>query len=597
MFKKKPNIKPYAPVRSSDRRKLLVAVFEAFSVDSETLPLEEKELLVPSDIQVAKFIAHSTGETGTIYVGGNRPLWLKLNDGHIVPTVFTLWKCPYLVPILCTWSPVIEKLRNGADMMLPGLIPPFPSTVSVGSVVAIASSERPTVPLAVGVCNMNLASVSRVQGSHGKAVMIVQCYGDELPIKEKVTVPLQLDVTISRVVRDAVQSAPAERDTLMEAKASRADIGEVPPDVSSEPPTQPELETAQMAPVPRLSNDQSTFTTAEVDDAFRRALLSAIFHSRTSSMPLQLPQPASTFISAHLQTHLPAYFASVQLKQTSWKKAVRFLKAMEKEGLVTVKEKGGEVTITNIAGLDHVDIKGFKPFTTVGSKKPSRNGNNSDAGERTGGTVQVHEFYRLSEKSKLIAVALGKRTDEYYTMAELRTLLLAYIDKEELVDKANPREVRIDPVLAGLHSTATTRSRTLTRETLIDNLRQSCGTYYTITNSSANEVGTGKPKISKGAPPKVLVQVIMKQGHKMTRISHLEAYKIDTHELANELRSECASSTAVAKATEGVSAAAGGVPKLEILIQGQHSKSVVELLERRGMKKGWIDVKDGGKTK
>ena len=66
--------------------------------------------------------------------------------------------------------------------MTPGLAggPPFPHGAKRGALVAIASAECPTVPVAVGVCEIDVSSLGRVQGSKGHAVQILHWAGDEL---------------------------------------------------------------------------------------------------------------------------------------------------------------------------------------------------------------------------------------------------------------------------------------------------------------------------------------------------------------------------------------------------------------------------------
>lgn len=66
--------------------------------------------------------------------------------------------------------------------MTPGLArgPPFPSRAMKGSTVAVASLENPTVPLVVGICEIDVSSLSRVQGLKGHAVRSVHWDGDEL---------------------------------------------------------------------------------------------------------------------------------------------------------------------------------------------------------------------------------------------------------------------------------------------------------------------------------------------------------------------------------------------------------------------------------
>ncbi|KAK7207388.1 hypothetical protein BZA70DRAFT_300772 [Myxozyma melibiosi] len=625
MFRKKPNIKPLYPVRSSDRRKLLSAILTAFSLDPLTLPPETKEQILPSDIRTGKFIAHATGESGHLYVSaddGGRPLWLKLSDETLVPTVFTLWKCPFLVPIVLTWSPVIEKLRGGADMMLPGLIPPFVKGAVKGAVVAIASEERPTVPLAVGVCEIDLVGVTRVVGQHGKAILVKQCYGDELPVKGRISVPLELSLEVPRVETgddadekeveqksEEREEKDAQTDTTSDQKVedekkieeekvleNETDIADALAELLMADDTPQEtsdtaVKDADPEPRPKTSEvEDEGPSTEEIDNAFHRALLATIFDFRTGSLDLTFPQPSSTFISAHLLRHLPAYFSSAQMKQTSWKKAAKFLKAMEKEGLLKVKEKGGDVTIMSVAGVDHAQLKTFQPFKTAGGR----------AGESsTGGSnptkLTLKEYYQIREKAKQIAEAVGRRTGSgfYYTAAELRAIVVEYIAKEELVDASNPREVKLNPVLAGLVAGSGPKPRKLTREALIEAYRNACVDYYLILRDDENEREGGK--LSKGSPPKIQLQVVMKQGHKVTKITNLETYKFDVAELANELRVECASSTTVSRSLEGTGG--GGRGKLEVLVQGPQDKTAVEVLERHGVRRTWIEVKDGTKKK
>lgn len=98
-----------------------------------------------------------------------------------VVTVYTLWKNTDLLPLLHTHPPVLTKIQTGADLMIPGLIgPPFPAGATKGRLVAIASSESPTVPLVVGVCEINVSGLTRVVGEKGKAVRVVHWVGDEI---------------------------------------------------------------------------------------------------------------------------------------------------------------------------------------------------------------------------------------------------------------------------------------------------------------------------------------------------------------------------------------------------------------------------------
>lgn len=86
------------------------------------------------------------------------------------------------MPLLHTPGLVMRKLFSGADLMTPGLAngPPFPAGAVKGSTVAVASLEKPTVPVFVGVCEIDVAGLGEVQGAKGHAVRGVHWEGDEL---------------------------------------------------------------------------------------------------------------------------------------------------------------------------------------------------------------------------------------------------------------------------------------------------------------------------------------------------------------------------------------------------------------------------------
>lgn len=124
---------------------------------------------------------------GTHPGGDERVLWFRLehgpgSDGRFYPTVYTLWQNPNIVPLLHTPDFVMQKLQGGADLMTPGLAndPPFPERAVKGAVVAVAGLDSETVPLFIGVCEVDVAGLGRVQGTKGHAIRGVHWQGDEL---------------------------------------------------------------------------------------------------------------------------------------------------------------------------------------------------------------------------------------------------------------------------------------------------------------------------------------------------------------------------------------------------------------------------------
>lgn len=200
MFKKKPTVKPLAPLRSSDRRKTADSIIAEYGLqpppqddgnrDDKTETTALRNALLPEGVQTARFTTTHGPDlkqvSGTVYVGAQsgdeaRVLWFKIED-RMYPTVYTLWKQPGIVPLLHTPGFVVQKLQGGADLMTPGLAngPPFHQKATKGAVVAIASLEQPSVPIAVGTCLIDISSLGSVQGSRGHAVQTIHFAGDEI---------------------------------------------------------------------------------------------------------------------------------------------------------------------------------------------------------------------------------------------------------------------------------------------------------------------------------------------------------------------------------------------------------------------------------
>lgn len=201
-----------APLRSSDRRKIADQIISDYQITIPSNPPLEagtsdstsaatpltaiRNALLPENSLTARFTTTAGPDhrevQGIVYVGTHvegeeRVLWFKLDHGpgadkRLYPTVYTLWHNANLVPLLHTPELVMEKLHAGADLMTPGLAnqPPFPERAKKGAVVAVASLDRHTVPLFVGVCEIDISALGEVQGAKGHAVRGVHWEGDEL---------------------------------------------------------------------------------------------------------------------------------------------------------------------------------------------------------------------------------------------------------------------------------------------------------------------------------------------------------------------------------------------------------------------------------
>ncbi|CDH51610.1 eukaryotic translation initiation factor 2d [Lichtheimia corymbifera JMRC:FSU:9682] len=182
MFKKPlSQIKSFSPLRSSDRRRFQNDAYNAYPTLKEKCSQEGASPLMPDPLLSAKF-STSNNVNGIVHVANNKPLWLKLEGLPPIPTVYTLWEHPEALPMFYTVGPVIQKLIDGADLMIPGVFPGPDGTIPAvekGDLVAITVRGY-SYPLAVGTMALASKDIKVRSGMKGKAIYLIHVYHDAL---------------------------------------------------------------------------------------------------------------------------------------------------------------------------------------------------------------------------------------------------------------------------------------------------------------------------------------------------------------------------------------------------------------------------------
>ncbi|KAG8698333.1 hypothetical protein FRC08_005992 [Ceratobasidium sp. 394] len=181
MFKKPPHkLFTSSALRGSDVKTLRQRVITLFRVVESVV-----DELVPKGIMSCKFDTHLDG-TGVLYLSADKePLWFAMGRGglaqsKLIPTVYTLWKHPTLLPTISTPASVIPILVGGADLMIPGVVPSsILPTLSEGQLVAITQHQN-TTPLVVGSMALAGADLKDDTDQKGKAVVTLHAMGDTL---------------------------------------------------------------------------------------------------------------------------------------------------------------------------------------------------------------------------------------------------------------------------------------------------------------------------------------------------------------------------------------------------------------------------------
>ncbi|KAL4978393.1 hypothetical protein BDW66DRAFT_19223 [Aspergillus desertorum] len=645
MFKKKPTIKNLSPLRSSERRKIADQIINDYKIAIPTTPSESgddglanpaqptltsiRNTLLPEDCLSARFTTTAGPDLrevqGTVYVGTHndgeeRVLWFKIDQGpgaekRLYPTVYTLWHNPNIVPLLHTTEFVMGKLRSGADLMTPGLAnkPPFDERAVKGAVVAVASLDRVTVPLFVGICEIDISALGEVRGAKGHAVRGIQWEGDELwawspssrpgaPAPEYLKGWDEAEEEGTAGVEEKVGGLELEDN---DGQAVKVDAAESADETVGEPIVEKEP------------------TTKEIDDAFVKAFLYSLYKLKqdnpsTPNHGLSLPISPSTLIANMVTPYLPIYTAQqaqfYQMKKTSWKNVKKFIKYLDKQVLVKSKDRSGQETVILDVDFDDSRVVNFTPYSlpnknavesagkpsNVPGKKPAET---ADGDPTVGQTLTVQTLYRPTAKltPTIFPPLSSTHPSNYYKYSDVSKRIDEYIHSHEppIVDPQNKRILTLTPFLANtiFNSSSADDKNTLargktTRDFLLKRLIEDStllAPHYAILKPGQT-LSDVKPKA--GTTPKALVTVERRTGSKtVTKVSNLEIFGIIPTLLAEELQKKCASSTSVSQAT--------GAPKgvMEVLVQGDQRKVIDTALSRRGLKTQWIEVVDKTKKK
>ncbi|KAF7590597.1 hypothetical protein BBP40_002634 [Aspergillus hancockii] len=648
MFKKKPTIKNLSPLRSSDRRKIADQIISDYQIEiPSNAPAGEdspasyptpnltsiRNALLPDNSLSARFTTTAGPQLrevqGTVYVGTHpggeeRVLWFRLDhgpgaDGRLYPTVYTLWHNPNLVPLLYTPEMVMRKLQGGADLMTPGLAnePPFPKRATQGAVVTVASLDRHTVPLFVGICEIDVSTLGEVQGTKGHAVRGLHWEGDELWAWSSSSRPGQ---SAPEYLPDWDEEEEEGNEEIgeLEERVDELALGEGEDAVNEESLGEPQEEPVD-EPAPMEEKEPST---KEIDEAFVKAFVYSLYKLKQDnpSAPnhgLSLPVQPSFLISNMITPYLPIFSAQqaqwYQIKKTSWKNVKKFIKYLDKQLLVKSKDRSGQETIILDVDFNDRQVEQFVPYklpsknALENAKKPAGSANKKP--ETTGGdpavgqTLTVQTLYRPTQKlTPTIFPALSSTNPQnYYKYSDVSTHLDQYLQSQTppIVDPQNRRIISLNHFLANTIFTtsssedkSTTARGKTTRDGLLKRIVEdhSLMTAHYAILRAGQTLADVKPK--PGATPKVNVILERRTGSKtVTKVSNLEVFGIIPRLVAEELQKKCASSTSVAQAN--------GAPRgvMEVLVQGDQRRALETALTRRGLKSQWIDVVDKTKKK
>ncbi|KAI8096873.1 uncharacterized protein BX664DRAFT_377996 [Halteromyces radiatus] len=587
MFKKPvTSLKSFSALRSSDRRRFQTEAYDAYPELKEQCTQQNIHVM-PDTLQAAKFVSHIE-RPGIIYKADGKPTWFKTLDSPPIPTVYTLWRYPTILPTLYTWGPVVQKLIEGADLMIPGLVNGPDGTlpsVKEGDLVAITIRGY-KYPLAVGKMAISSSDIKVRSGMKGKAVYVLHVYHDFLwAMGDKSEPPEMKDISDDEYMEEEDENDNQQQDDNQT--------------------TVEEIQQSSQVSTTMKEDTSMNYTTSEIDDLLKESLYQGLLFKLTPEKGTSvLPISASSLYTAYILPSRPRRGGlEVDIKKSSWKKVQKFLKTMEKTGLLKLKEQRGETNVTTI-NWSHPSLQGVTPYKTVEKlmleqqqqqqhlstpssieNQPTGKSNTISADTSSSDQIQILDMYKpIGSTIPLFELTKNDKT-ALYSSVEVRQIILEYIKAENLVDSKNQRMINMNPILtdAILNKSEYQTVNQLGRDQIVQRLLSKMQPFHLVTLPGK------EPILRKGIPKEIEVTQEIRQGRKtVTKLTGMESFGLEIDDLCKELTKLCASS-ATHNQIHGTSPKA---PLYEIMVQGPQMKHVSELLLRKGVPKKLIMVND-----
>nr|CAG8519043.1 14555_t:CDS:2 [Entrophospora candida] len=540
MFKKPiSNIKQYSLLRASDRRKLkdkLISSFQTLEAfEQKNKDVENKDdvsaIILPEQIQSVKITTHS-GINGVLYVTQEKhPIWLTLDidkEEILVPTVYTLWKFPDILPKIPTFRIVVDKLVGGANLMIPGIAYPpekLPN-VKIDEIVAITIQGH-NYPVGIGIMKVETSSLERGSKKKGLAVQIIHMYKDYL-----------------------------------------WDMGD--------------------KSLPSDSNDQVAAEYDEYDAAIDEILQASLYQALLEKLTPKetLPISGSKLYDSYLLPCRPIGTEdTVDIKKSSHKNLTKFLKAIEKKGVIKLRARKGEILLDSV-NWEHDELTTFRSHKSIEkSSNITTTGSNSEIQK-----IQIVEVFKPRDAVCDLFENQNKSKDNVYEYKELKNVVSGYVKTKNLSDRENRKFIILDELLRSIFAekTGVAAPDKLTYNDLVYNIGEKMEKFHLLTFPNQ------ETKLLKGTPHKVeLIQSKLMGNKVVTSVRGLEKYEINLNELVGPLKKLCASSVTVDK----ISSSSPKNPLYEIIAQGPQIKIIMKyLIETKGIPERYIETK-GYKSK
>ncbi|KRT78739.1 hypothetical protein AMK59_7029 [Oryctes borbonicus] len=541
MFKKPFKIKSNTQLKTTERKVLRETVLKAFPKLTED---DIDNIFPKKELAFCMKIVTSKNNTVFVYLVQKRAIVFDI-DGILYPSIYLLWKYIDLIPSFTTNPFVISKIMNGADLMAPGVIrDPSRCDVFQENQVASINSNNNIAPIAVGITAISSHDLELIDPK-GKCVIVYHVHGDMLCSLEDMPVLPVPNLGLPKWLTYSVESTndfpPLSRN---KETSDISLIEEVP-----ETPTEKKI-VEETGEEPISNVDKDVDEVAEMEKILTDCFLTAIKYSKN----LELPMLTSSFYKLTLMPLCPPD-KNLDIKKTSFKKVGQFLKHMEKEGLIVIKEKKKGVETLEAINYQHPTLLNFYVDVENRPKKPSEENIDNIIGP------SIVESYVITNAVLPIFQEFGLKKSDTLTVMEIRKFVTTYVKSHDYQNKENQRLVNVSNTPFGA---LCKNENSVSWEELIEKVCSAMKSCFKVTSGHEETVSKGKIQ------PIVMSTQTRSGNKKVTLVDNLELFGIRMSEFAKECQHGVAASTSITKPP--------GKKSDQLLIQGNQILFVHNLL-------------------
>uniref|UniRef100_A0A8C9IJ61 Eukaryotic translation initiation factor 2D n=1 Tax=Piliocolobus tephrosceles TaxID=591936 RepID=A0A8C9IJ61_9PRIM len=254
------------------------------------------------------------------------------------------------------------------------------------------------------------------------------------------------------------------------------------------------------------------------------------------------------------QDHLCPEGRQLDIRKSSYKKLSKFLQQMQQEQIIQVKELSKGVESIVAVDWKHPRITSF----VIPEPSPTSQTIQEGSREQPYHPPDIKPLYCVPASMTLLFQESGHKKGSFLEGSEVRTIIINYAKKNDLVDADNKNLVKLDPILCDciLEKNEQHTVMKLPWDSLLTRCLEKLQPAYQVTFPGQ------EPIVKKGKICPIDITLAQRASNKkVTVVRNLEAYGLDPYSVAAILQQRCQASTTVTPAP-------GAKDSLQVQIQG-----------------------------